>query len=103
METLNEEFQDNLPQEEVSPEDSGSKEVEGFIIESDKEVPPVKQKRTRVWDKLASSMHVGDSVLFDKKDANAFTSYLHKNEIPYTSRAEGEGKVRVWKLRKTKS
>ena len=76
------------------------KEIDGFRIEEGVEVPAIRQKKSDIWFKIANSIKVNQSVYFpERKEGAAFTSFLHKNDISYTSRSEGEG-MRVWKLRK---
>lgn len=75
--------------------------IEGQVIEYGIKPPPVRRQRAQRFEKIANAMKVGGSTFFeDKKEGNAFTSFLHRSEIPYTSRSEGNG-MRVWKLRKS--
>ncbi len=108
--TIEENFTDNGPPDDEekftdnpSTDDEENNlvvEIDGFRIEEGVPVPSIRQRKSNTWHKIAESIKIGQSVPFeDKKDGAAFTSFLHKNGIPYTSRSEGEG-MRVWKLRK---
>lgn len=92
--------EDEETYEEQPQKDPPSKVVEGYEIRDDLDIPNVRRQRTQVWEKLAKSMNVGEYIRFDdKKEAKCFTSFLSKNQIPYTSRTRDD-KVYVWKLRK---
>ena len=100
--TIEENSSDNLSGDtpKDSSEDRLTTVVEGYSIESDIEIPPIRQRKSNIWFKIANSMKINQSVFFpEQKDGNAFKAFLHKNDITYTSRSEGEG-IRVWKLRK---
>lgn len=74
-----------------------------FVIEKSVPLPEHRgSPKWRQWDDLFGKMHVGDSVLMNRKDSNSFRTILFRvdKEKRYRLLARkegGENQIRVWK------
>ena len=75
-----------------------TKTIEGIRIEPGIPCPPPKRKGGYA-SKVIAEMAPGDSCLVTESQAATLRTYARKVKIKLTGRPEGEGTMRVWRVK----